>query len=88
MNIHIRVDETLGLIHSISITSANVNYITQADKLLHGKESCVWGDAGYAGIEKRDKHKEISVDWLIAMHPGKIVQLTELDPIRKVEKVG
>ncbi|WP_406564634.1 transposase [Marinobacter psychrophilus] len=41
------------------------------DKLLHGKEQRVFGDAGYLGIQKRDeyKHRE-NVSWFIAKRPG------------------
>jgi IS5 family transposase len=46
MKLHIGVDETLGLIHSLTTTAANEHDITQADQLLHGKEKRVWGDAG------------------------------------------
>ena len=58
MKLHLGVDDTLGLIHSLATTSANDNDITQADKPLHGKEECVWGDAGYRGIEglRREEH--------------------------------
>ena len=70
MKLHIGVDDTLGLIHSIATTSANAHDITQADKLLHGDEQRVWGDAGYRGIEKRGEHKGRQVDWFIAMRPG------------------
>ena len=77
MKMHIGVDYALGLIHSIATTSANVHDITQADQLLHGDECCIWGDAGYQGIEKREEHKDREVDWLIAMRPGKRQQLCE-----------
>ena len=70
MKMHIGADDALGLIHSIATTSANAHNITQADKLLHGKEEYVWGDAGYRGIEKREEHHHHQVDWFIAMRPG------------------
>ena len=57
MKMHIGVDDTLGLIHSIDTTAANVHDIVPADKLLHGEEQRVFGDAGYLGIQKRSKHK-------------------------------
>jgi IS5 family transposase len=41
MKMHIGVDESLGLIHSIATTAANEHDITQADKLRHGKEKRV-----------------------------------------------
>lgn len=86
MKMHIGVDESLGLIHSISTTSANEHDITQTDKLLHGNEKRVWGDAGYVGVEKREEHKERDVDWFIAMRPGKRAQLGKTDPLAHAEK--
>ena len=44
--------DKLGLIHSIETTAANVHDIVPADKLLHGEEQRVFGDAGYLGIQK------------------------------------
>ncbi len=65
MKLHIGVDDAPGLIHSLATTSANAHDITQADKRLHGKEECVWGDAGYRGIEKREEHQPIAcVGWI------------------------
>ena len=51
MKMHIGVDDTFGVIHSIETTSANVHDIVVTDKILHGKEERVWTDAGYTGIE-------------------------------------
>jgi IS5 family transposase len=71
MKIHIGVDDTLGLIHSIDTTAANVHDIVPADKLLHGEERRVFGDAGYLGIQKRAEHKHRKdVSWFIAKRPG------------------
>lgn len=50
---HIGVDESLGLIHSLTTTPANVHDITQADQLLHGNEERVWGGPiAQAALEK------------------------------------
>ena len=71
MKMHIGVDDTLGLIHSIDTTAANVHDIVRADKLLHGDEQRVFGDAGYLGIQKRAEHKHRKdVSWFIAKRPG------------------
>lgn len=86
MKMHIGVDESLGLIHSIATTPANAHDITQADKLLHGKEKRVWGDAGYTGIDKREEHESRDVDWLIAMRPGKRAVLPKRSPLAEAEK--
>jgi IS5 family transposase len=51
-------------IHSIDTTAAN-------DKLLHGDERRVFGDAGYLGIQKRAEHKHRKdVSWFIAKRLG------------------
>jgi len=71
MKMQIGVDDTLGLIHSIDTTAANVHDIVPAGNLLHGEEQRVFGDAGYLGIQKRDEHKDRkNVSWFIAKRPG------------------
>ncbi len=87
MKMHIGVDDSTGLIHSIATTSANAHDITQADKLLHGDEQRVWGDAGYVGIEKREEHKDRDVEWFIAMRPGQRAALPKRGDLAKTEKI-
>lgn len=77
MKMHIGVDDALGLIHSVSTTSANAHDITESAALLHGEEERVWADAGYQGVEKRNEHKDRKVDWWVAMRPGKRRQLED-----------
>jgi IS5 family transposase len=36
MKMHIGVDETFGVIHSLETTPANTHDITQTEQLLHG----------------------------------------------------
>lgn len=86
MKVHIGVDDATGCIHSVDTTSANEHDITAADKLLHGKEERVWGDAGYVGIEKREEHKDRDVDWFIARRPGKLKVLPKESPERQLER--
>jgi len=87
MKLHIGTDDAVGCIHSIESTPANEHDITAADKLLHGKEKRVWGDAGYVGIDKRDEHKDRDVEWLIASRPGKLKVLPKKSDARKVETI-
>ena len=70
MKLHIGVDSETGLVHSFATTSANVHDVTQAHRLLHGGERQVWGDAGYIGVQKREEHLELAVQWQVAMKPG------------------
>ena len=46
MKAHVGVDQSSGLIHSVTTTGANVHDVTMAAELLHGEESVVYGDAG------------------------------------------
>jgi IS5 family transposase len=71
MKAHIGVDAETGLTHTVMGTAANVNDVTQAQALLHGDETDVFGDAGYQGVEKREENLEVPVTWHIAMRPGK-----------------
>jgi transposase, IS5 family len=87
MKMHIGVDDAIGLIHSIATTSANEHDITQTDKLLHGDEQRVWGDAGYVGIDKRSEHQDRDVEWFIAMRPGKRAALSKSNDLAKTEKI-
>lgn len=87
MKMHIGVDDGLGLIHSITTTAANEHDITQVDKLQHGEEQRVWGDAGFKGIEKREEHKQRRVNWFIAERPGKVAALPASSALVKTEKI-
>ncbi|EQD74111.1 transposase IS4 family protein [mine drainage metagenome] len=53
MKAHIGVDEVTGQVHHVTSTAANVADVTEVPNLLHGKERHVFGDAGYAGAQKR-----------------------------------
>ena len=70
MKAHIGVDVATGLVHSVATTAANVADITQVPRLLHGAETQVWGDAGYAGVARRPEHRSRRVDWQVALRPG------------------
>lgn len=49
MKLHIGVDSRTGLIHSSSVTAANVHDSQQLDTLLHGQEKRLYGDSAYGG---------------------------------------
>ena len=53
------MDAESGLVHTVEATAANVHDIVKADALLHGKETVVYGDAGYLGVDKCDEMKAI-----------------------------
>ena len=70
MKAHIGVDADSGLVHTVRVTSGHVHDINEGHSLLHGKESVVFADAGYQGIQKRPDAKP-EVLWHVAMRPGK-----------------
>ncbi len=71
MKAHIGVDAESGVVHTVIGTAANVNDVTQAAKLPHGKEEHAWGDAGCQGVDKRQEMQGSKVKWHVAMRPGK-----------------
>ena len=88
MKMHIGVDDTLGLIHSIHTTSANIHDIVASEHLLHGKEHRVLGDSGYLGIQNREEHQsKEGADWLINCRHKKRKQYAEESPEYQLEKV-
>ena len=70
MKLHTGTDARTGLVHSLSMTAANVSGVTGAHRLLHGGETAVWGHAGYQGAEQRPEHAGSEVSWQVAMRPG------------------
>ena len=62
MKAHIGVDAQSGLVHTVKGTAANVNDVVEANGLLHGDETNVFGDAGYQGAYKRPDAKD-GVTW-------------------------
>jgi IS5 family transposase len=73
MKAHIGVDAETGVVHSVTNTAANVHDITQANALLHDKETDVYADSGYRGIQKRGETQEMNPDvhWHTSMMPSK-----------------
>ena len=84
MKAHIGVDADSGLVHTVIGTAANVNDVTQAAGLLHGKEKHAWGDAGYQGVDKRQEMQGSKAKWHVAMRPGK---RKALDPEGELHKL-
>ena len=87
MKLHIGVDAKTGLVHSFSTTSANVHDVTEAHRVLHGRESQVWGDAGYIGVQKREENLGLAVEWQVAMQPGQRRKLEPDSPAAIGERV-
>jgi IS5 family transposase len=55
MKIHIGADSKTGLIHSASVTAANVHDSHEVPNLLHGNETRFYGDSAYRGKAQRER---------------------------------
>lgn len=60
MKLHIGADSQTGLVHSASVTAANVHDSHEVPNLLHGNETRFYGDSAYRGKQQRERLKEIA----------------------------
>lgn len=60
MKLHIGTDSQTGLVHSASVTAANVHDSHEVPNLLHGAETRLYGDSAYRGKQQRERLKEIA----------------------------
>lgn len=60
MKLHIGADSRLGLVHSASVTAANVHDSHEVPNLLHGEETRFYGDSAYRGQAQRERLKELA----------------------------
>lgn len=60
MKVHIGVDSQSGLIHSASVTAANIHDKHEVPNLLHGDETRFYGDSAYRGQEQRERLKQLA----------------------------
>ena len=81
MKCHIGVDSGSGLVHTVTVTPANVHDITEAHKLLREDDDVAYGDSGYIGIEKRDEIKNnehfSKIDFRINRRPKSLPQVSD-----------
>jgi IS5 family transposase len=70
MKAHVGVDAESGLVHTMVGTAAHAADVTQAHDLLHGEETCAFGDSGYTGVAGRPERRR-EIEWHVAMKPGK-----------------
>ena len=60
MKLHIGADSKTGLVHSASVTAANVHDRHEVPNLLHGGETCFYGDSAYRGKAQHERLKNIA----------------------------
>lgn len=75
MKAHIGVDAESGLVRTVTTTPANVADVTETAKLLHGRETAVYADAGYLGADKREAKRGRT--WHIAARRGSVKAMPE-----------
>ena len=54
------MDSQSGLVHSASVTAANVHDSHEVANLLHGEETRFYGDSAYRGKDQRERLKTIA----------------------------
>ena len=88
MKAHIGVDADSGLVHAVRGTGGHVNDVVEANSLLHGQATDIFGDAGYQGAHKRPDAK-VDVQWHVAMRPSLRKLLDKTDSMDALtEQVG
>ena len=65
------MDKDSCLIDSAVVTHANVHDLTPSAQLLHGDEEVVYADAGYQRIDKRPVMEGHTIEFQVAMRPGR-----------------
>ena len=60
MKVHIGVDSQSGLVHSASVTAANVHDSQALPALLRGDETRLYGDSAYRGAKQREQLKAMA----------------------------
>lgn len=81
MKCHAGVDAFSGLVHTITVTAANVHDITQAAQLIRKDDEFMYGDSAYLGIQKRsevagDPHLS-GIDYRINRRPSSLPRVSD-----------
>jgi IS5 family transposase len=67
MKIHIGSDVNSGLVHTVSVTAANVSDISQLPDLLREDDRAVFGDKGYVDNRAKRAARGAGVYWGVAL---------------------
>jgi IS5 family transposase len=73
-------------VHTATATAANVADAAEVPNLLHGKETSVYGDAGYLGADKRVPRKR-GRSWFIAEKRNKVKPITDAELRDLVDRI-
>jgi IS5 family transposase len=67
MKIHVGADVDSGVVHTVSVTPANVADITELPNLLREEDRAVFGDAGYVNNQYKRAARGAGVYWGVAL---------------------
>jgi IS5 family transposase len=67
MKVHVGADINSGLVHTVSVTPANVADVQQLPNLLREDDRAVLGDAGYVNNEYKRAARKAGVFWGVAL---------------------
>ena len=67
MKIHVGADVDSGVVHTVSVTPANVADITELPNLLREDDRAVFGDAGYVNDHYKRAARQAGVYWGVAL---------------------
>ena len=80
MKCHVDVDAGSGLVHTITVTSANKHNITETANLIREDDEAVYGDSGYLGVQKRSEIQQnehfSKVDFRINRRPKSLPKVS------------
>ncbi len=82
------MDPESGIVYKLVAAPAHKHDVTQADVLLHGDQTDVFADVGYACVSKRDENQGRMVGWHAAMRLGKRRTLPMTSLSKVLEFIG
>ena len=81
MKCHVGVNAGSGLVHTITVTSANKHDITETANLIREDDEAVDGDSGYLGVQKRSEIQQnehfSKVDFRINRRPKSLPKVSD-----------
>ena len=76
MKVHVGADVDSGLVHTVSVTPANVSDISQLPDLLREDDRAVFGDKGYVDNRLKRAARKAGVFWGVALKATSAHRLT------------
>lgn len=67
MKVHIGADANTGVVHTVSVTPANVADVSELPRLLREEDRAVFGDAGYVNNRLKQAARAAGVFWGVAL---------------------